>query len=287
MISLGDDHYPPLLAKIHDPPPQLWVNGSFDLAATCVAIVGTRASTRYGEEVARGLAKELAQRGAWIVSGMARGIDAAAHRGALEAGGRTIAVLGCGVDVVYPREHRELAEQIARSGAIVSEFPPGHPPEKFTFVQRNRVIAGLSVVTVVVESPLDGGAMITADFACEQGRTVAAVPGRVDQPNSAGCHQLIREGASLVTCADDLFAELGFAVVAAASGLPGPPAALRRSPTSGDEQFLLAALSNGDRLPLDALIVRSGLPTARANATVLMLELKGAITKRSDGLYEA
>lgn len=287
MICFCDADYPPLLAKIHDPPPQLWVSGTLDPAATCVSIVGTRRCTRYGEAVARQLARELAARGAWIVSGLARGIDAAAHRGALEAGGKTIAVLGCGVDVVYPSEHRGLAQEVARSGAIVSEFPPAHPPGRHTFVRRNRIIAGLSAITVIVESHLDGGAMTTADFACEQGRTVGAVPGRVDQPTSEGCHQLLREGAALVTCADDLFAELGFAVFAAGAGVIGPVGMPRRAPSGEDEALVLAALRGGERLSLDQLIARSGLPTARAASTVMTLELKGAIAKQSDGSYEA
>lgn len=250
-------------------------------------MVGTRRCTRYGEEVARQLARELAARGAWIVSGLARGIDAAAHRGALEAGGKTIAVLGCGLEVIYPSEHRQLAEEIARSGAVVSEFSPRHPPGRYTFVRRNRIISGLSALTVVVESPLDGGAMTTADFACEQGRTVGAVPGRVDQSTSEGCHQLLREGAALVTCAEDLFAELGFAVVAAGAGVIGPASALRRPPSGEDEKLILEALRGGERLSLDRLIARSGLPTARAASAVMTLELKGSIAKQSDACYEA
>lgn len=287
MIALGDALYPPLLAKIHDPPARLWVKGELDPAATCVAIVGTRHSTRYGEEAARELARTLAARGAWVVSGLARGIDAAAHRGALEAGGKTIAVLGSGVDVIYPSEHRQLAADIARQGALVSEYPPNQAPGKYTFIQRNRIIAGLSVITVVAESPMNGGAMTTADFACEQGRTVGAVPGRIDQAGSAGCHQLIREGAALVTGAEDLFAELGFAMFAAGAGVIAPVGAPRPEPSGQDERLIVAALREGERLGLDELIARSRLPAARASATVLALELKGTIVKRPDGRYEA
>ncbi|HEY3755146.1 MAG TPA: DNA-processing protein DprA [Opitutaceae bacterium] len=290
MICLHDDDYPKLLAKIPDPPARLWVRGKIDPAAPCIAIVGTRSSTRYGEQVARQLARDLAARGACIVSGLARGIDAAAHRGALEAGGQTIAVLGCGLDVVYPPEHGELAREVAAQGALVSEYPPDRSPGRYTFVQRNRIIAGLSAITVVVESPLDGGAMTTADFACEQGRTVGAVPGRIDQPSSAGCLQLLKEGAAIVTCADDLFAELGFATVAVDLNVGTVIAPIRsaRGLASGeDERRVLAALAGGDHLSLDQIVERCGLLPARASAAVMMLELKGAISKRPDGCYEA
>lgn len=207
----GDDAaYPPLLREIHDPPIGLYCRGRYDSARTCVAIVGSRRTTQYGLATARRLGAELARRGICVVSGLARGIDTAAHEGALEAGGSTVAVLGTGIDLVYPPENRALTERIARDGALLSEFRLGRPADRQSFAMRNRIVAGMSAAIVVVESDVDGGSMITARFAAEQGRVVLAVPGRIDQPTSAGCHQLIRDGAVLLTSVDDVVDELGY-----------------------------------------------------------------------------
>lgn len=276
--------YPALLAKMQDPPARLWVDGRIDPEAPCVAIVGTRRASRYGVEAAHGLAAALARRGVCVVSGMALGIDAAAHRGALSVGGRTVAVLGTGVDVVYPGVHRALAREIAASGALVSEFEPGSPPQKHTFIRRNRIIAGLSTITVVVESPMGGGAMITADFACEQGRGVGAVPGRIDQRTSEGCHQLIKEGASLITCADDLFGELGFLISPGRMRLARDTAS---PPADAYEAAILTALAGGARRTLDELCAETALPAGRLAATLMALEVAGRVTKHPDATYES
>jgi DNA processing protein len=203
----------------------------------------------------------------------------------LDAGGKTIAVLGTGIDIVYPRENRELAERIAANGALVSEFSPGQRPDKYTFVRRNRIVAGLCEVTVIVESDLDGGSMITADFACDQGRTVCAVPGRIDQPTSAGCHQLIREGATLVTSVDDILSELGFPLpLLAASPLRmGKMAAGAHSP---EEAAVAAALRGGEQLTLDGLAERTGITLGQLAPAIVLLELRGEVTKRADGRFE-
>ncbi len=209
-FAAGDDGYPRLLREIHDPPIGLYCRGRYDPARTCVAIVGSRRTTQYGLATARGLGRELARRGFCVVSGLARGIDTAAHEGALEAGGSTVAVLGTGVDLVYPPENRTLTERIAREGALLSEFRLGRPADRQSFAMRNRIVAGMSAAIVVVESDVDGGSMITARFAAEQGRVVLAVPGRIDQPTSAGCHQLIRDGAVLLTSVEDVVDELSY-----------------------------------------------------------------------------
>jgi len=273
------------LRQIPDPPKLIWVEGIIADPGPLIAIVGSRRTTRYGEETAYRLAGEIARRGGWVVSGMARGIDTCAHRGALDAGGKTIAVLGTGIDVVYPRENRALAERIAANGALVSEFAPGQPPDKYTFVRRNRIVAGLCEVTVVVESDVDGGSMITADFACDQGRTVCAVPGRIDQPTSAGCHQLIREGATLVTSVDDILSELGFPLpLLAASQLRlGKRRAEAHSPA---EAAVVKALRGGEQLTLDGLAERTRIAVDQLAPAIVLLELRGEVTKRADGRFE-
>src|SRR5688500_5108427 len=190
------------------------------LRAPSVAIVGSRAASPYALEVARRLGADLARRNVTVVSGMARGVDSAAHRGALEGDGATVAVFGCGVDVIYPSEHRRLAERIIERGALVSEFPPGTPPLKYNFPQRNRIISGLSLAVVIVEAAEGSGSLITADFALEQGRTVLAVPGNVLGGRNFGAHALLRDGAKLVECADDILEELPPGLRAEGSG-PG------------------------------------------------------------------
>ena len=208
-ISRGDVRFPTALEAIHDPPETLWITGDVDaLRAPSVAIVGSRAASPYALEVARRLGADLARRNVAVVSGMARGVDSAAHRGALEGGGITIAVFGCGVDVIYPPEHRGLAARIVERGALVSEFPPGTPPLRSYFPQRNRIISGLSLAVVIVEAAEGSGSLITADFALEQGRTVLAVPGNVLGGRNFGAHALLRDGAKLVECADDILEEL-------------------------------------------------------------------------------
>lgn len=271
----GDPDYPVLLDAVPSPP-ALWVRGALGVDdALAVAIVGARRATPYGVEVAEGLASELAARGVTIVSGFARGIDTAAHRGALAAGGRTLAVLGSGVDVVYPPENRALARAIEARGALVSQFAPGTPALPGHFPVRNRTLAGLALGVVVVEAAQRSGALITAGFAGDLGREVFAVPGRIASDASAGTHRLIQDGAKLITCWQDIVSELPEpwrrAVKSpsqAASG-PAPPAA------ESEEGRVLALLTQDEPQHIEELIARGGLEPARAAATLVALELHG------------
>jgi DNA processing protein len=280
-ISKGDLRYPTALAAIHDPPPKLSIRGDVDaLRAPAVAIVGSRAASPYALEVARRLAADLARRNVTVVSGMARGVDSAAHRGALEAGGITIAVFGCGVDVIYPREHRGLAERILERGALVSEFPPGMPPLKYNFPQRNRIISGLSLAVVIVEAAEGSGSLITADFALEQGRTVLAVPGNVLGGRNFGAHALLRDGAKLVECADDILEELPPGLRAEGVGLSEGKGSKGMGSASQDP--VLRAMDEGDPYDLDEIAERSGVDRMRLLPRLLELELAGAL-RRVDG----
>ena len=226
-----------------------------------------------------------------VVSGLARGIDTAAHEGALSVGGKTVAVLGCGLDIVYPPENLGLYRRIAETGAVLSEFPFGRKADKQTFPMRNRVVSGISEGVVVVESDVSGGAMITARFAGEQGRLIFAVPGRIDQATSAGCHQLIRDGATLLTGVDDILNELSYL-----DGLR-PRAITTEGQTSVLEQLLpqldekerrvFDSFQGGSRLGIDALTVATGLAAQEVSALLMMLELKKLVTKCADGTFEA
>jgi len=269
---------PRLLGAIHDPPRVLFLRGEGETALLdlpTVAVVGARACSSYGRSVARLLARELAAAGAVVVSGMARGIDGEAHRGALDARGITVAVLGCGVDRDYPAAHAELARRICERGLVVSEYEPGIEPAPWRFPARNRIIAGLSRATVVVEARERSGALITADFALEEGREVLAVPGEITSALSAGTNALLRLGATPVTCAGDVLESLGVEVVA------GDP-----SPSLGtDAAALLERLRDG-ALTADELVRRSSIEPAAASAALLELELAGAVALE-DGVYRA
>jgi DNA processing protein len=209
LVTLEDASYPLRLAEIYDPPLLLFVRGRMlEAEQPCVAIVGTRRATPYGVRMAEKFGRELAARGITVVSGMANGVDTAAHRGALEAGGNTIAVLGCGVDVVYPQQNADLMKEIIAKGSVVSQFPMGTTPSPGHFPYRNRIISGMSLGTLVIEAPLSSGALITARQAAEQGREVFAVPGQIGVINSQGPHLLIREGAKLVESVEDILVEL-------------------------------------------------------------------------------
>ncbi len=304
-LAAEDEGYPTLLREIHDPPIGLYRRGQYDPARTHVAIVGSRRTTQYGLATARRLAGELARRGFCVVSGLARGIDTAAHEGALDAGGSTVAVLGTGVDLVYPPENRVLTERMAREGALLSEFRLGRPADRQSFAMRNRIVAGMSAAIVVVESDVDGGSMITARFAAEQGRVVLAVPGRIDQSTSAGCHQLIRDGAVLLTSAEDVVDELGYlrglrpgpipdnaarGVVRAGDSerdeTPSGRAALARTPASPAEVAVLELFRGGAILAVEEVANSLGWTAERAMAVILRLELSGGLIKRADGRHE-
>ncbi len=290
--------YPPLLRELADAPLGLYRRGDYGFDAPCVAIVGSRRTTLYGQATAKKLGHDLASLGFCVVSGLARGIDTFAHEGALEAGGRTAAVLGNGIDIVYPPENLGLYRRIEENGgAIVTEFPFGRRADKQSFAMRNRIVAGMSRAVVVVESDVSGGSMITAKFAGEQGRLVFAVPGRIDQSSSAGCHQLIRDGATLLTSVEDLLGELDYLAGFGAAGVApipakGPSASAKSEAgaTAGlgsDEAKVLACFAGGAILAPDALVAASGLPSHVLSATLMMLELKRLVAKRADGAFEA
>ncbi|HET9243208.1 MAG TPA: DNA-processing protein DprA [Gaiella sp.] len=263
--------FPPLLAQIPDPPSRLWVRGEAELAVLAepaVAIVGARACSGYGRSVARLLASEAAAAGAVVVSGLARGVDGEAHRGALAAGGPTVAVLGCGVDRDYPAAHAQLARSIVDSGGlIVSEYEPGIEPAPWRFPARNRIIAGLARATVVVEARERSGALITADFALEDGRDVLAVPGEITSALSAGTNSLLRQGATPATCAADVLESIGIERAAAAPRLPD----------DGVGKALLDALAAGAST-LDELSRTTGLQAGELAGALAILELEGIVS---------
>ncbi len=279
IIPFGDDRYPRNLLEIPDPPQILYVQG--DLLPTdmlSIAIVGTRHATHYGRKVASRLASALTRAGLTVVSGMARGIDAAAHHGALEANGRTLAVLPAGLTNIYPSEHKELAFDISHSGALISESPSHAPISRGTFPRRNRIVTGLSLGVIVIEAADRSGALISARHAAEQGREVFAVPGPIDSRVSRGCHQLIRDGAKLVENVDHILEELG-PLVDATSGDSGEaihhPAELQ---LNEQEQ---AVLKHIETMPtsVDAIISQTGLPVPRVLATLSALELRRLVRR--------
>lgn len=269
-LRRGDRGYPPLLAEIPDPPARLWVRGDAPLDVlerTAVAIVGARACSGYGRSVARLLAGEAAAAGAVVVSGLARGIDGEAHRGALAEGGTTVAVLGCGIDRDYPAAHAELARAIlAGGGLVVSEYEPGVEPAPWRFPARNRIIAGLARATVVVEARERSGALITADFALEDGREVLAVPGEITSALSAGTNALLRLGAVPATGSLDVLEALGIEPRPAGPAVPDDPAAAA----------VLAAVGAGAGTP-DELTRATGLAAGELAAALALLELAGAV----------
>jgi DNA processing protein len=275
-VTLGDARYPALLAHIIDPPLVLWVRGLPGvLQRPAVALVGSRAASPYGLETATRLASSLAAHGLASVSGLARGVDSAAHRGALEAGGSTIAVLGSGADAgsVYPREHESLARAIAESGAVVSELPPGTPPRALHFPARNRIISGLSLAVVVVEAAEQSGSLITAEFAADQGRTVMAVPGSILAGRHGGCHQLIKDGAALVHSAEDVIYEVETSPL---RGLNGGVEAMGAR-TVG--QVLLDSMAPGEAYDIDGLGRETGLSPSVLLSSLLELELQRAVRR--------
>lgn len=274
-LRRGTPPYPPLLAAIHDPPAALWVRGDAPvevLQRASVAIVGARACSSYGRSVARSLGRELAAAGLVVVSGLARGVDGEAHRGALDAGGVTVAVLGCGIDRDYPAAHRDLAGRIGETGLVVSEYEAGVEPAPWRFPARNRIIAGLCAATVVVEARERSGALITADFALEDGREVMVVPGEITSSVSAGSNALLRLGATPVTAAADVLEAFGIEVVVES---PAAPAGIAAA---------LLALVEESPASIDELARSSGTAPGDVAAALIELELAGRITE-ADGVY--
>jgi len=278
-VALGDARYPQSLLETADPPLLLYTQGDVRLLGNpCVAIVGSRNPTPQGAENAHAFAEHLGRAGLTIVSGLALGIDGAAHGGALAAGASTIAVVGTGLDRIYPRKHRDLAHRIAERGLIVSEFELGTPPLAANFPQRNRIIAGLCLGTLVVEAALESGSLITARHAVEAGRDVFAIPGSIHSPQSRGCHALIKQGAKLVDDVRDVLDELRWTMLAAASPSAVPAATEVADP-------LLTAMGY-EPVELDQLQARTGWPTARLSASLLELELAGRVARLPGGRYQ-
>lgn len=272
-----DAGWPEALAPMWDPPLALYAEGAGLPPARAIAIVGSRRCTPYGTALARRLAADLARRGWWIISGLARGIDQAAHEGALEGGGWTAAVLGHGLERTHPPEALALRRRIADRGCILSEFPIGRPPDRQSFPQRNRLVAALCQAVVVVETDNEGGSLITARFAMELGRTVCATPGRADSPASRGCHALIRDGATLVTCAEDVLEELGESRLAHAA--PESQADVADDPW-------LRHFRGGEPQDAESLAQVAGCEIAIAAVALTQLEIEGRLRRRLDGRHE-
>jgi len=277
-VTWESPNYPRLLMEVPDPPPLLYVKGALLRDEWPVAVVGTRRASAYGRQVTRKLVTALARSGVTIVSGLARGIDAEAHRAALDAGGRTIAVLGCGVDQVYPPEHRQLAQDIAAHGALISDYPIGTPPEGVNFPPRNRIISGLSLGVLVTEAGQRSGARITADFAAEQGRDVFAVPGSILTYSSTGTNTLIQEGAKLVACPEDILEELHLTMVVEHTE------ARQALPADQTEAALLAHLST-EPVHIDELGQQIELPIAQVASALALMELKGLVRQAGGMRY--
>jgi DNA processing protein len=278
-VAWFDPRYPALLNCIPDPPPVLWVLGDIEvIGRPAVAVIGSRAATTYALDVGARLAAELASRNIVVTSGLARGVDSSAHRGCLEAGGATIAVLGSGLDRIYPAEHEELASAIAGTGALVSELGPGGAPLPEHFPLRNRIISGLSLAVVVVEANERSGSLITARCAMEQGRDVMAVPGSVLSGRNRGSHSLLKDGAKFVETADDILEELGWAFSTAAGSGPSANASASQDP-------LLARMDPGEIYDLDELVSATGQPAAKLLTRLMELELLGHVVTAGRGRF--
>lgn len=283
VLTLAEDAYPLELKRIYDPPPVLYWRGSqLPGEKLKIAIVGTRRATAYGLKVANELAGDLANAGVGVVSGVARGIDAAAHRGAIQSGGLTWGILGCGVDIIYPQEHRELYHQIMDNGAIMSEFPPGTPPEAGHFPARNRIISGLASGTVVVEAGSRSGALITANMALEQNRDVFAVPGPITSPYSRGTNSLIKEGARVVTGVEDILVEYE-AHTPTLWSLPAEKERAEMALTPAEKQ-VLECLSIVP-IHIDTIMTATGLQPGDINNALLQLEMAKFIRRLPGGFY--
>ena len=274
-VPWSDAQYPAALMTIADPPPVIWIRGVIDaLSSHAVAIVGSRAGSPYALAVAERLAEDLASRGVIVVSGLARGVDSAAHRGALKSG-TTVAVLGSGVDVLYPPEHAPLAREIEKQGAVISELVPGTPPQQWFFPLRNRIISGLSRAVVVIEAGQKSGSLITARCALEQGRDVLAVPGNVLSGRNRGAHALLRDGATIVESADDILEELDLGTAARRRTCGGAPPA----------DPVLACLTPGEPSDLDEIAERSGLSPSKLLPRLFELELQGSVARIGGGRF--
>jgi len=285
LVTLADPEYPKALLEISDPPPYLYAKGNLALLnQSSIAIVGSRNASVQGEKNAEAFAYDLCQHGLCIVSGLALGIDGAAHRGALKANGATIAVVGTGLDIVYPAKHRELAHQIVERGLILSEFPLGTPSKPQNFPKRNRIISGLSLGCLVVEANVQSGSQITARMAAEQGREIFAIPGSIHSPMSKGCHQLIKQGAKLVDCIQDITEELK--LQPRLDTTPSSAQVQQGSVPSGSTEQLLLDAMGFDPSPLERLVTLTGLTVAEVSSMLMLLELDGKVASLSGGQYQ-
>lgn len=279
IVTLNSPQYPALLKCIYDPPSVLYVKGKMKSAAANIAIVGSRNATLYGLDTSAKLSQGLAGYGLTIVSGMARGIDTQAHRGAVKASGNTVAVLGCGLDKVYPPENRKLMQQIIENGAVISEYLPGTAPLAYNFPARNRIISGISVGVIIVEAGEKSGSLITTDYALEQGRDVFSVPGNIDSSVSAGTNRLIRDGAKIVTCLYDILDELGINYEIAVK-IKNP----EYEYLDNDEKRVVKCLRRG-MLDIDAISRKSGMEISLVSSILLMLELKAVVEQHPGKMY--
>jgi DNA processing protein len=286
ILTQGDEGYPELLRQIYDPPVVLYLKGKLTAKdKNPVAMVGSRRTTHYGIETARKLAYQLAYVGVTVVSGGARGIDTAAHQGALSAKGRTLCVLGTGINIVFPPENVELFERIADGGALITQYPFNRNADKQSFAIRNRIVAGMTLGTVVVEANLTSGALITANFAVEYGRQIFAVPGRIDSPQSKGCHELIKKGAKLCEGAEDILSEFEYLFPATnRPPTPGETGTLPALELSENEKKVFDALSN-EEASMDEVIRRSGLPASSVSVVLFGLEMKRLIKQLPGKLF--
>lgn len=287
VLIQSDEAYPASLREIYDPPIVLYVKGELNAKdKNAVAMVGSRQTTHYGIETARKLAYQLAYVGVTVVSGGARGIDTAAHQGALSAKGRTICVLGTGINIVFPPENQELFERIAANGALITQFPFNRNGDKQSFAIRNRIVAGMTLGSVVVEADLHSGALITANFAIEYGRQVFAVPGRIDSPRSKGCHDLIKKGAKLCEGAEDILSEFEYLFPSSNKPpSPGETGVLPALELSENEQKIYDALRIEDETSIDEVIRRSGLPSSAVSVGLLSLEMKRVVKQLPGKLF--
>ncbi|MCR1898124.1 DNA-processing protein DprA [Irregularibacter muris] len=286
-LLLEDEEYPKLLKQIYDPPPVLYCKGSTVIDEVAISIVGSRKASYYGLKMAEKLAFELASMGITIVSGMARGIDTYAHKGALQAKGKTVAVLGCGVDVIYPVENKELMQEIELKGSVISEYPLSILPKPNFFPARNRIISGLSLGTIIIEAGEKSGSLITAEFALEQGREVYAIPGNIDTTTSKGTNNLIKEGAKVVTKVEDIIEDIFpylHSKIDLLSNRTQDHSAKQYEQVTEEEKIILMKIKNGFNT-IDDIIRECGYPTSTVNACLTMLELKGIIIKYIDGYY--
>lgn len=298
-VGIKDNEYPDNLKDIYDPPATLYVKGSIlPQDKIAIAIVGTRLASYYGLSTAERLAYDLALKGVTIVSGMARGIDSAAHRGALNAKGRTIAVFGCGLDYIYPPENSKLSEKIYESGALISEFPEGTPPYKGNFPKRNRLISGLSLGVVVVEAGLRSGALITANLALEQGREVFSVPGQANSFNTKGTHRLLRDGAKLVENADDILEELAPILKDRIKEFSAPHLEkktdyipdvdanrVKKAPSLSEDENNIYSLISYHPTALEEVIEQGQLPSGKVSSILTLLEVKGLVKQLEGKMF--